>query len=298
MKQTIILLSVLLLILSSCEKYEDYLYDYEYTATYFALQKPVRTIVQSNDMSLQVGVTIGGVRENNKEEIIQFEIDETLLEGTTFTLLPESYYTLSDAAKMVIPKGELLGLIDVDLNEEAFLADAQAHLNTYALPLQITETTADSTLNNSENPMAGKDYTILVIKYINNMHGIYYHKGNEYIYDAAGTAIDTIKYSQDELVRNDVWNVFTAAKDSLVTNGIGGNKGGNYQMALVRNESNISVEAIAGSAVETIQDNGSSFDLSNRQFALDYEFIDANGNRHHVIEELIFRNDGILFEQW
>ena len=299
MRQIIILLSAVLITLNSCENYEDFLYDYEYTATYFALQKPVRTIVQSDNMNLKVGVTLGGVRENKKDEVVNFVIDEDLLLTTPFTLIPESYYKLSHNSEMLIPKGEVLGLIDVNLNEDAFMADPLAYQNTYALPLQITKTTADSTLNNAEDAMAGKDYTILVIKYISNMHGFYYHKGNEFIYDAMGTAIDTLKYDNEEIVRNEVWDVLTAGKDSVVTNGIGGNTGGNNKMALVRDASgNIAVHGIAGSAVEVIQDNGSRFDLDKRLFLLDYEFTDTEGNRHHVIEELIFRNDGIQFEEW
>lgn len=298
MKQFIILLSTVLFTLTSCEKYEDYLYDYEYSATYFAMQKPVRTLVQSDDMRLKVGVARAGVRENTREEVVNFEIDESLLAETTFTLLPENYYTLSDNSKMVIPAGEFLGLVDVDINEEAFMADPLAHNKTYALPLQITETTADSTLRNTEDPMAGKDYTILVIKYISNMHGYYYHKGNEYIYDTEGNAIDTIKYSDEELVRNEVWDVLTAGKDSVVTNGIGGNTGGSYKMALVRTGTDLSVQGLAGTAVETIQDNGSSFNLNEQLFTLDYEYTDGDGNRHHIQEELIFRNDGILLEEW
>ena len=178
------------------------------------------------------------------------------------------------------------------------MADPQACKNTYALPLQITKSTADSTLRNHEDPMTGKDYTILLIKYISNMHGIYYHKGSEFIYDAAGTPIDTIKYDNEELVRNEVWDVMTAGKDSVITNGIGGNKGGNYMMALVRNNDELKVQSINGSAVESIQDNGSLFNFTNRTFNLDYEYTDADGNRHHVLESLIFRNDGIQLEEW
>ncbi|MBS2210291.1 DUF1735 domain-containing protein [Carboxylicivirga mesophila] len=307
MRQILLLLSAVLLTFTSCEKYEDYLYDYEYTATYFALQKPVRTITQANNMALQVGVTIGGVRENNQEHIVNFEIDETLLEVTPFTLLPEAYYSLSDANKMVIPKGEFLGLIDVDLNEEAFMADEQAHLNHYALPLRITETTADSTLGNAENPMAGKDYTILVVKYINNMHGYYYQKGNEYITDATGAAIDTIEYSHEELVRNETRMVATGSKDSVVINGVGSHLDGTvidkvtytYKMALLRDATgNISIKNVIESDINNVEDLGSSFDLSKRLFTLHYKWIDADGLTHTVEEELIFRNDGILFEEW
>ena len=62
-KKTIISAAALLALvpaLTSC--YEDFLDDYNYTAAYFASQKPLRTVIADRDMTIRVGVTIGGRR--------------------------------------------------------------------------------------------------------------------------------------------------------------------------------------------------------------------------------------------
>ncbi|TLX75797.1 DUF1735 domain-containing protein [Labilibacter sediminis] len=297
-KLVLLFISVGLLVFTACEKYEDFLYDFEYSATYFSLQKPVRTLVESDNMSLKVGVALGGKRENNVTETVTFQIQDTLLNGTNFTLLPEEFYTLSHDSLMIVPKGEYMGLVEVDLNEEAFMTDPLSHEYTYALPLRITNTTADSTLANAESPWDGKDYTIVVIKYINNMHGYYYHKGVEYI-DSVSGGKDTIDYNLEEIVRNEVWLAKTTGKDTVMVNGVGSNTGGNYKMDLVRDETGeLTIRNIAGSSIDNIEDLGSSFDQEDSSFSLNYKWVDTAGHTHTVEEELIFRNDGIQFEEW
>src|SRR3989337_1576313 len=141
---------ILLTSLFSCEPYEEYVKDFDYTVVYFGSQKPLRTIVAYDDMQFKVGVTLGGKRENTVEEFATFEIDPSLLENpdlmgdNNFTLIPPEYYSLSNANTMVIPKGRFIGDVTVTLNREAFTSDPLANLNTYALPLRLITTSADS----------------------------------------------------------------------------------------------------------------------------------------------------------
>ena len=62
-----------LLLMTSC--YEEYAKDYEYSTTYFASQKPLRTVIADRDMSIKVGVAIGGKREVDTGDWAEFEID-------------------------------------------------------------------------------------------------------------------------------------------------------------------------------------------------------------------------------
>ena len=45
-------------------------------------KKPLRTLVADTDMSIKVGVAIGGKREVHTDDWATFEIDPSLLDGT------------------------------------------------------------------------------------------------------------------------------------------------------------------------------------------------------------------------
>lgn len=92
MKKLQIALLFLLTGLTSC--YEDYIEDYETTSAGFAISNPLRTVISDRNMSIYVGVSLGGKREVDKADWAKFTIDESLLNGTGFTLLPSNYYTL------------------------------------------------------------------------------------------------------------------------------------------------------------------------------------------------------------
>ncbi|RDV17278.1 DUF1735 domain-containing protein [Pontibacter diazotrophicus] len=201
-------LLLLLATLSSCENKEWVFPDYEYQSTYFAYQYPVRTIVLGEDIfdtsldnehKFKVMATTGGVYDNSKDVTIDVVVDNTLAEGLLFTEggtevlpLPSNYYTLA-SDKIVIPKGELIGGVEVQLTD-AFFADPLALKNTYVLPMYMTNVVnADSILSGKplvENPrrvvatnwsVAPKDYVLYAVKYVNPWHGIYLRRGKDVI---------------------------------------------------------------------------------------------------------------------
>lgn len=51
MKAKLIFLLTVILSLTSCQKYEDFIEDYDYSTTYFAYQRPIRTVF-SDDPSI------------------------------------------------------------------------------------------------------------------------------------------------------------------------------------------------------------------------------------------------------
>lgn len=144
MKAKLIFLLTVILSLTSCQKYEDFIEDYDYSTTYFAYQRPIRTVF-SDDPSIEIGVVLGGKRENKIDERVTFQIEPEMLQNVDyvgnnqFKLLPEDYYSLSDNHTIIIPKGKFLGTIKLTLNKEKFLTDPLAVENTYALPIRITE---------------------------------------------------------------------------------------------------------------------------------------------------------------
>jgi hypothetical protein len=159
-------------ILAGC--YPEFRNDFTYTTVAFS---PVtgglstagqlgRTVVKNEGLRLNIGVYLAGRLENKKDEWVKFVIDPTLLASTTYTLLPADYYTLSSPDKFVIHTGEFVGKLLITLDSVKFVNDPLALGYNYAIPIKLTETSADSILSTQYKQ-------ILVLKYINHYEGNY-----------------------------------------------------------------------------------------------------------------------------
>ena len=168
--RNILLLILLVGLLSGC--YDDYRLDYPYSTVAFSdatggVDVPGvlgRTVVKGEGLSLDMGVYLAGILENSEERWVEYEIDESLLEGTSYELLPSSYYQLSDNSKFVIKPGEFTGRVTITLDSVAFLSDARATEYKLALPIRLLQTSEDSVLQTQSTK-------IVAIKYINHFTG-------------------------------------------------------------------------------------------------------------------------------
>lgn len=182
---------------TSCENGEVEFGDYDYQTVYFAHQTPIRPIVLGDDIfdrtldnehRFKVYATVGGVESNKTDRTLQIVVDPTLCKDMTFSngdpvlALPDSYYTLG-ANTITIPKGNIMGAVDVKLSD-AFFADAKATSLNYVLPIRITSC-ADSVLN-------GKDYTLYGLYYINQYDGAWLCHGIDNI-DLNGTVTSVVR---------------------------------------------------------------------------------------------------------
>lgn len=305
-------ISLLVLLFSSCE-YDSYISDFDYTTAYFAYQNPVRTVF-SDDLKIEVGVVMGGKRENKVAETVKYRIapellsDASIVRNNKFTLLPADYYKLSNANEITIPVGDFVGKVTLELDTEKFLHDPLATQRTYALPLLITETSLDSVLRGDvANNIARKDYTVIVIKYISKFHGIYYHRGLREKYDTSGSLVDVLRYvteeQEEEYVANIVWNLHTVDARTLLTNGLGEHNTANnktYGLTLsLENGNTVSISAIPESEITDIQDLGNSrYDEKSKSFYLNYQYTDTENSKFVMKDTLIFRNDGLKLELW
>ena len=105
----LIILSVcFIILLISCE-YEDYMVDYKYTAIYFPHASIDRTVIAGEYMNIGVGIYLGGRITNTQEEWATYTLDPEILAGTSYTLLPDNYYSIETGDRIVIPKGEFHG---------------------------------------------------------------------------------------------------------------------------------------------------------------------------------------------
>ena len=62
----ILWIGLISVLMTAC--YDDYEKDYDKSSVYFASQKPLRTLVADTDMSIKVGVAIGGKREVHTDD--------------------------------------------------------------------------------------------------------------------------------------------------------------------------------------------------------------------------------------
>jgi len=305
-------IALIALIFASCEKYEDFTNDYEYSNVYFAYQNPVRTVL-TDDLSFKVGVVIGGKRTNEMDEQVTFELasellnDPDIIGDNSFTMLPPNYYTLSSDNNITIEKGEIVGFVTVELNEDLFLSDPLCLGNTYALPFLIKETTLDSILVGSEAiSIPRKDYSIVVVKYHHRTHGEYYHRGTRTQYKADGAMVDTIvSYipKGHSIYEPDIaWKIQTFDSNSLLTDGIAEfpKDGDDNEYALKINHPDndlITVEAGNNSVITDITDLGSSYDAENKVYYLNYEYT-LDNIKNVMNDTLSFRDDMLFLELW
>ncbi|WP_121357560.1 DUF5627 domain-containing protein [Flavisolibacter nicotianae] len=290
MKRTLLIASVLLTVLTACNKDWEFP-DYKYTTVYFPYQSPVRTLVLGEDIydntldnqhKFLIMATMGGVYENKKNITLNLEVDEALGQhlkfetpsGDSVFVLPSNYYTLPKDKQIVIPSGKLMGGIEVQLTD-AFFQDPRSIKNTFVIPLRIASVTgADSVLRgrtelaspDRRKPgdwvIAPKDFTLYAIKYINPYHGSYLRRGVDVVTGAGGnTALDTnFIYHAPYVEKDQVVSLATRALDensvTLTTRNKGSNLDVPFQLVLkFDNQGKVTVSNPA-TATYTITGNG------------------------------------------
>ena len=310
MKSTIQMMAALVFVFvfgfAGCEPYEDYVKDYDFSVVYFGTQQPVRTLVartENDDLEFRIGVTLGGVRENTKGYSAKFALDPDLLytvEGADqFTLLPDDCYSIENTNNtFVIPKGKFLGDCPVKIDKNKFAGLAGSLEKTYALPLRLLSTDADSLLT-------GKEYTVIVIKYIDEHSGYYYCKGWQAEWDGTDTVPGTaVGYSYADLSKNKVRLLTTRSLTQFDMAGMGnlGKTDGTADDAdhLLINlvDRTVNLEAIP--YMNNITDRNSGYSAGAKTFTLDYLY--TKGSTTYLVnEKLILRQDvekGLRFDTW
>lgn len=235
MKKLFIISSLSLLLFSACKNDGWEFPDYEGgTTLYFATQYPVRTIELGNDETFDNSIdnkhkciiyaTMGGVYSNNANRTADITVTNSLCDGFQFenggdvVPMPSAYYTLS-ANRIVIPKGKIMGGIEVQLTD-AFFADPLSIKNTYVLPIVMSNVqNADSILSgkaNVANPhrcvasdwsVAPKDYVLYAIKYINPWDAVYLRRGVDKVTE--GTSVSTTTRRKQYVENDEVYKLTT-----------------------------------------------------------------------------------------
>lgn len=237
---SILCAGVIALLVTSCQNQVVNFPNFDYTTTFFAYQYPVRTIVLGEDTydtsldnqhKCQIYATMGGVYANKKLIDISFVVDNSLCNnlyfsagGSAVQAMPANYYTLG--SNKISLDHSLMGAVDVQLTD-AFFADNNSLLNTYVIPLRMTNVVnADSILsgvpkvtnaarcNSALWDVLPKDYVLYCVKYINPWQANYLRRGKDVI--SSTTAADTTKVRHNQYVENDeVVNLSTQSLSSV-----------------------------------------------------------------------------------
>ena len=249
MKKIIIILA-LVIGMTACENQEWNFPDYDYTSGYFPYQFPVRTLVlgdyifdnaNDNNHLFKISATMGGVYKNEKDRVFSIQYAPELAQNVLFKagtkdtvrLMPQAYYTLSSSTQLVIPKGEMSGGIDVQLTD-AFFTDPLSIKNTYVVPLKLTGSNDVDTIlqgfSYKTNPdprvtTAGeweklpKNFTMFAVKFINEYHGKYLHRGVNTVKEG-GSVVQTNVYRNQYIERNEIWSLATAGRNKVTVTGL------------------------------------------------------------------------------
>lgn len=196
MKKILVASLFMSVLLTSCKNQDWEFPDYPYQTVYFAYQGPIRTITLGEDIfdtsldnayKCQILATAGGAYTTKADVSIDIAVDNTLAQNLLFSggdnvvPMPSSYYSLA-SDRIIIPKGEITGGVEVQLTD-AFFADPLAIKNTYVIPLKMTKVT------NADSILSAKSYVLYALKYVNPWHGKYLRRGKDVITGKPGSAI-------------------------------------------------------------------------------------------------------------
>ena len=230
MKKLLFTIAALGVLFTSCQNQDWGFDDFDYTTVYFAYQSPVRTIVMGEDIfdtsldnqkKCKIMATTGGAYTNNKNIVINLNVDNSLGDNLVFKStmedvlpMPASYYTLS-SNQITISKGSVMGGVEVQLTD-AYFADPKALTTNYVIPLVMNDVqNADSILRGKaavSNPnrcisgdwsVTPKDYTLYAVKYINAWHATYLRRGVDVVTGNSDASLNKTVVRHQKYVEND-----------------------------------------------------------------------------------------------
>ena len=216
-------------ILCSCHNGEIDHPDFVYQTVSFAYPNPVRTITLGyeadvdnsgdNEHRFKIQAVLGGVNENRSEHSVNFRIADELCDGLFLDNgepvmpMPKEYYSIA-TDRMVIPKGKVIGGVDVQLTD-AFFADPKATSVNYVIPVLLTNSndsilsgkSKDGVVNpdrrNSEDwSIVPKDFTLYAVKYKNKYDGCWLSKGTDKVINATNKEIEEGTAVEEVIDRN------------------------------------------------------------------------------------------------
>lgn len=332
-RNIVLLISALIII--SCSNSDPEFDDFDVIATYFPFQTPARTLIlgkydqgfndNDNAHNFEITAVMTGIRTNNQNRNIYFELDNSLLDNVAnVKALPPEYYTMENISPFVIPSGETKATITVQLYDAFFddpLAFGDVQTTNYVIPLRITDTeNIDSILSGSTNvnnpdkvnpndwDVLPKDYTLFGIKFMNKFHGNYLRRGLDMITAPSNTIGRT--YQEEYVVDDEVIFVETAGLNKVRLENLIGrgdeSSPGTVAMELTFNDDGACVVTstaddpygVTGTG-KYVEDGDEWGGKSRDVIYLDYTYVDATFTETHVVKDtIVIRDRAAVFEEF
>ena len=315
MKKTIAIIS-LCFALTAC--YEPYVTDYEYSAVSIAYQYDLRTLVVGEGMSFDFGVMLSGVIDNTVDRTVQFEVDNSLVEGaypimmgtssegsvsqsyvteavraagiSSLYPVPENLYSIEPSGTMVIKQGRHTATATFKADSAAMLADANVKPSPYyAFAWRVTEADADQILED-------KSFGVIALRIENRFFGSWYHGGHTVVRKDISSEIVSEEWYSGAVPQPDtrIYTLTSTGPFSVRTNRFANSNG-------ILNLAFDGYKITVSSPTKTIEPLGeSSFNgarlLQDRKLFLNYKYSNGDGTTTYVHDTLSFRNrlrDGV-----
>ena len=337
MKIKFIYMLILAFLAFGCESGENVFDDYTVQNVYFPIQYPIRTISLLEDSrtdnaidlekSFNIGVSIGGLRENKSNRTVTVAVAPELVEnafiGTkAVVLMPSNYYTLA-SNEITIPAGSFSGTVKVQLTD-AFFADPLTTVTTYVIPLVITSSSENILsgkpvpgITNPDRRIAAnwepgstpKDFTMFAVKYINKFQGKYLVKGKDETLDGSGAVVTTDVYNTKYMEQNKLTDLFTLGLTKSTVNALGkfGGSATTKMEITVADDGAVTVSSAAGAYPTTgtgkfIKRGEPGAQVwggeSRKTLVLNYTYVAPTNINHRVTDTLVFRNDELKYEDF
>ena len=317
MKKAIMALAAAGSLLASCTNESIAFDDFERQTIYMPYQYPVRTLSLGNDRidnsldrqhKFNMGVCVGGYYNSNKQDWrVDFEIDPALVPDYFYRgdakveALPEEYYVLTPSSRAIIPKGSFSGLIEVQLTD-AFFEDPKALTGAYVIPIRITGSPDTENILYGK-PVDGKEDSADI------------HVSEDWsekpiiVRDRSGAVIEEecVTYREEFVEQDEVVKLTTTSLTSLETELSVGAERWTLALSVDEQTRRMTVASTPASAIEvsgtgSYKENGDSWGGTPENptprdaVYLNYFYERENGQRCEVLDTLVFRDRGIVFE--
>ena len=304
MKLNFITLSIAaaaVLSLSGCG-FDDYDIQYPTKRVLFTYQTYNYQVVVGEGLQLKVGFVFAGLPENDRDRVVKYTVDESLVTNANQTALPADLYEFDNSSEIVIPKGALKAYMPVRLDSAKFVNDPKALTGEYILPVKITEADADEI-------SPGKEYTLISLSYQGRQFGNYTYTGK-----ATGSDGQTIEYTNQPTATNSIRQLQTVAADKFRVyadqNGTADPMKGKYSMLVsvpVKGGGPVTLEPDPDFLpdIKVSQNGECTYDEASKTFVLRYKYTDAAGVEWKCEDSMVFRNrvrtdqgDGRVLYEW
>lgn len=297
----ILLLSIFVLNMTSCG-FDKITPEYPTKKVLFTYQTYNRQIVVGEGLMIKVGVVFAGLPASDRDRVVKYVIEPSLITDSRQSQLPPEYYRFDDAERIIIPEGQLKGYLPMRIiDSAAFVNDPKALTGEYILPIRITEADADQI---SE----GKGYTMISLSYQGRQYGNYTYHGvrtndsdTSEEYDNSPTNTNSIRQLQTVSA-----NRFRLYADQAGSNDPNKGKVSMILTVPVSGSGNVTIEPDPDYLAETVvtPDGESTYDAATKTFVLKYKY-EIDGVTWHAEDTMTFRNrvrddqgDGRVLYEW